>query len=136
VQKVDVDLKNMPLELALSSVLEPKGLTYRVDNKNIVVIRKPRINNKSVNEASSEDIQQNIVKGTVRDKEGEFLSGVSVTVKGNTVATATDEEGNFEIPASVGDILLFTSVGYATKEVGVTSSAQITVTLEVGQSDL
>src|SRR5690606_5194715 len=49
VQKVDVDLKNMPLELALSSVLEPKGLTYRVDNKNIVVIRKPRVNNKSVN---------------------------------------------------------------------------------------
>lgn len=62
--------------------------------------------------------QQNIT-GVVKDSNG-VLSGVTVTVKGKPISTITDNIGQFTITATVGDILIFSFIGY--KEVAVTVS--------------
>ncbi|MEN8187770.1 MAG: SusC/RagA family TonB-linked outer membrane protein, partial [Bacteroidota bacterium] len=62
------------------------------------------------------------VSGTVTDASGETLPGVSIMVKGTTQGTATDFDGAYEISASQGDVLIFSFIGFATKEVAVTSS--------------
>lgn len=62
--------------------------------------------------------QQNIT-GVVKDSNG-VLSGVTVTVKGKPISTITDNKGQFTITATVGDILIFSFIGY--KEVAVTVS--------------
>ena len=50
------------------------------------------------------------IKGTVSDELGP-LPGASVIVKGTTIGTYCDFDGNFEIDAKIGDTLEFTFVG-------------------------
>jgi len=57
------------------------------------------------------------------------LSGVSVTVKGSTTGTSTDQNGNYTITAPNGAILTFSNVGYTVQELTVGSSDIINVGL-------
>ncbi len=63
------------------------------------------------------------VKGTVTSAaDGEPLIGATVMVKGTSTGIATDIDGNYSVNAQSGATLIFSYVGYATKEVKVTSS--------------
>ena len=55
------------------------------------------------------------VKGTVSDEGKQPLPSVSVIVKGTTHGTSTDMDGKFELTAKAGDVLEFSSVGFATQ---------------------
>src|SRR5438067_675493 len=57
------------------------------------------------------------VQGTVLDEKGETLPGVSVKLKGTPTGTVTDLNGKFTINAGQGQTLIFSYVGYTTKEV-------------------
>lgn len=71
-----------------------------------------------------------LVSGKVSDsKDGSPLIGVSVAVKGTPNGTATDGNGNFSLRATPGATLVFTYVGYATKEVAATGT-EMSVFLE------
>ncbi|GAA4279642.1 SusC/RagA family TonB-linked outer membrane protein [Gaetbulibacter aestuarii] len=61
------------------------------------------------------------VTGTVSDASGP-LPGVNVLVKGTSTGTVTDFDGNFEISANNGDVLVFSYVGYKTQEVTVSGN--------------
>lgn len=71
--------------------------------------------------------------GVVTDEStGSILSGVSVTIKGSGIATATNEEGRFSItapPQITSPVLEFSFVGYQTKEVPAATSSSLSVTL-------
>lgn len=60
--------------------------------------------------------QTSSVKGVVTDSEGVPLPGVSVVIKNSNRGISTDFDGNFEIRAEQGDILVFSSLGFATQE--------------------
>jgi TonB-linked SusC/RagA family outer membrane protein len=62
------------------------------------------------------------ITGTVTSAEdGLTLPGVSVTVKGTTSGTATDVDGKFTINISSDKaVLVFTYIGFRTKEISVT----------------
>ncbi len=65
--------------------------------------------------------QQMVVKGTVFETEtNQPLLGVSVVVKGTSVGTITDFDGNYEIKANTGDVLVFSFIGMKKREVKVT----------------
>lgn len=71
-----------------------------------------------------------IVKGVIKDATGEFLPGVSITVKGTPTGTITDLDGNFSV--SVPDenaVLVISYIGYKTQEIKVGSNATFTITL-------
>jgi Outer membrane receptor for Fe3+-dicitrate len=71
-----------------------------------------------------------LVSGKVSDsKDGSPLIGVSVAVKGTANGTATDGNGNFSLRTTPGATLVFTYVGYLSKEMPATKEA-MTVTLE------
>ena len=58
--------------------------------------------------------------GKVTDESGAPLPGVTVLVKGTAIGTATNTEGNFSISTpGDNDILVFSFIGYLTKEVTV-----------------
>jgi hypothetical protein len=67
--------------------------------------------------------QQKTVSGTVTSKTGEALPGVSVHVGKTTVAT--DANGKFTIPASVGETISLTYVGKKPVSYAVTDASQI-----------
>ncbi|WP_431166136.1 carboxypeptidase-like regulatory domain-containing protein [Tenacibaculum halocynthiae] len=62
------------------------------------------------------------IKGVVKDESGP-LPGVSVLLKGTTIGTETDFDGNFEFPKQLkkGDVLIFSFVGMKTEEVTITN---------------
>ena len=62
---------------------------------------------------------QIIVTGTVEDADGPLI-GASVLVKGTTVGTITDMDGQFSIEAKVGDELEFSYMGYNSQSIQVT----------------
>ncbi len=70
------------------------------------------------------------ISGTVKDISGEPLVGVSVILKGSTRGVITDIDGNFNIDATPGVILKFTSIGY--KDVELPAQSNMSVVLEEG----
>lgn len=71
------------------------------------------------------------VTGTVYDDQNVPLPGASVRVKGTQTGAITDFDGNYNIEANEGDILVFSYVGFNSKEVTITGST-LDVTLEPG----
>lgn len=76
------------------------------------------------------------VTGTVSDEKGTKLFNVSVLVKRTSRGTTTDADGKFSIGAAGNDILVFTSVGYKSKEVAVEGRNNVNVTLMPEGQDL
>ncbi len=80
--------------------------------------------------------QSNTVKGTVTDsKTNEPIPGVSVLIKGTTVGAITEFDGTYVIKAKVGEFLVFSYLGYKSKEVKVGSS-EINIALEESAESL
>jgi TonB-linked SusC/RagA family outer membrane protein len=62
--------------------------------------------------------QEKSVKGKVTDEANKPLAGATVTLKGTTVTTTTDESGNFQINTGtqVRPVLVITFVGFLNEE--------------------
>ena len=76
--------------------------------------------------------QQARVTGKVSDVNNEPLPGATVLVKGTSRGTVTDVDGTYAIPASSGETLVFSFVGFETKEFAVGASSIINITLSEG----
>jgi TonB-linked SusC/RagA family outer membrane protein len=53
----------------------------------------------------------------------------TVTVKGTSRATTTDDSGQFSIDASIGDVLIISSVGFAPREVKIAGPGAVSIEL-------
>src|SRR5687768_7158711 len=68
------------------------------------------------------------ISGRVTDEKGEGLPGVTILVKGTTVGTTTNAEGNFTIsPPAETQILIVSFVGFITKEVAIGSATSLNI---------
>lgn len=79
---------------------------------------------------------QTQITGVVTDEANALpLPGVNIVIKGTTTGASTDFDGNYSITANQGDILVFSYVGYTTKEVPFTGQSPLNVSLaeDVGQ---
>lgn len=71
------------------------------------------------------------VKGVVLDENGEPVPGANVVVKGATVGTITDFDGNFSLQVEQGATVVVSFIGYANKEIQINErKAKYTVSLE------
>jgi TonB-dependent SusC/RagA subfamily outer membrane receptor len=68
--------------------------------------------------------QTKTISGKVTDEKGQAsLPGVTITVKGTTKRAGTDGEGNYRLSdVSNSDVLVFSYIGYASKEVPASSA--------------
>lgn len=69
--------------------------------------------------------QQITVKGLVKDTAGEPIIGANVVIKGTTNGTITDFDGNFQLNANKGDIIVISFIGYQPQEAQAASSMNI-----------
>jgi len=73
---------------------------------------------------------QNNVSGKVTDKMGEPLPGATIIEKGTSKGVVSDFNGNYEISVSSNEaILVFSFVGFETKEFGIQGKSQLNVEL-------
>ncbi len=77
---------------------------------------------------------QNNVSGTVSGDDGFGIPTVNVTEKGTSNGTTTDFDGNYSLNVSENAIIVFSYVGYETKEINVGSKSIINVTLSSGEA--
>ena len=76
--------------------------------------------------------QQSRVSGKVSDVTSEPIPGTTVLVKGTTRGTVTDVDGSYSIQAASGETLVYSFVGFETKEILVGNSQVIDVILSEG----
>ncbi len=77
------------------------------------------------------------VSGRVISSDDELgIPGVSVVVKGTTVGTVTDLDGNYNINASDGDVLIFSFVGMLSQEATVNGNTVGRVSLSEDATSL
>ena len=77
--------------------------------------------------------QTTTLSGTVRNSfSKEAVPSVTVTIKGTAAGTYTDDKGKFKLTTSrpLPLTLVFSSVGFATQEVAVSSAGDVEVSLE------
>ena len=65
----------------------------------------------------NEVLQSSVVKGVVKDSNGEPLLGVNVLVKGTTIGAVTDIDGNFSFEAPADCTLVISYIGFESQEV-------------------
>ncbi|SFN98873.1 TonB-linked outer membrane protein, SusC/RagA family [Algoriphagus ornithinivorans] len=82
--------------------------------------------------------QQRVITGTViSDEDGLGLPGATVLVKGTTVGTTTDLDGNYSISVPAGsNVLIFSFVGLVSKEEAIGNRTVINVTLTTDAAQL
>lgn len=69
------------------------------------------------------------VRGTIKDKNGTGIPGISVKVKNSRTAVSSGPDGTFSIPAPSNGTLVFSAVGYTTQEIPLNQRTTLTVTL-------
>jgi TonB-linked SusC/RagA family outer membrane protein len=72
-----------------------------------------------------------VVSGTVKDATGETIISASVVVKGTTLGTVTDFDGNYSIDVpDDAKVLIFSYIGMQTQEVNITGDVMNVVLSE------
>jgi TonB-linked SusC/RagA family outer membrane protein len=128
-RKVDIDVKNKKIKTILSDLFADEDINV------IIVDRQILLSPKNINTAenSNKALQQqgNVIKGTIADENGNSLPGVNILIKGTSIGTITDINGNYSIQADGPEtILLFSFVGYADQEISVGNLTTINVVLQ------
>ncbi|MGN6165768.1 MAG: SusC/RagA family TonB-linked outer membrane protein [Flavisolibacter sp.] len=70
------------------------------------------------------------ISGTVLAEDQTPLPGVTVTVKGTTRSTQTDNNGHFNIQAASGETLQLSYVGYETQEIKIGNKSNVSISLK------
>lgn len=117
--KIDFYAKNATIDYVMQRLLANTSFSYKKINSGLIVI---------IGGAPSNPFFP--VTGTVTDAENNPLSGVSISEKGTTNGTTTDESGRFKIEVqNSNSVLVITRVGFITKEIEVVNQAEINVIL-------
>ncbi|MEM9326327.1 MAG: SusC/RagA family TonB-linked outer membrane protein [Bacteroidota bacterium] len=81
-------------------------------------------------------IEQQQIRGTVKDEDGQPLPGATVQEKGTTNGTITDANGQYTLSVSDDAVLIYSFVGYSTTEVPVDGQTVIDISLTFDTSTL
>ena len=124
---VSINVTGMPVEKVLESFFEGNGITCNIESGHIVISKSPVPAEQQIGGG------YNILSGTVIDSYGVPVIGAGVLIKGTTIGTSTDLDGNFsfELPAGMeGSVLEISCLGYTTVELPVGTRRNFDVTLK------
>ena len=124
VGKVSVQLEDRDLSDILAECLKNTGLWYRLGD-DVIIISPKLVSPQKVGEKL-------VVTGSVKDKGGMPLPGVTILLKGTQLGGVTDADGNFRLtlPGNTEHVLIFSFVGMKTREIKVNDAKPLTVVME------
>ncbi|WP_270087692.1 SusC/RagA family TonB-linked outer membrane protein [Sphingobacterium sp. SYP-B4668] len=141
-KRISLRVEGILLEDLLKTELPKHGLSYSRKNNQITIVPH-KIEGVAVIESipvRNPVIQEEIkIKGRVftNTEPPQALAHASVAVLGTSKGVLTDEAGYYEIALQKGQTLVFTMVGYASKQVVVSKAeTNLTVSLELDVSEL
>jgi TonB-dependent starch-binding outer membrane protein SusC len=123
--KVSVDWKKTGIKEALDNLFAGTDLTFKVLDNNLIVVLSDKQQRQALR-----------ITGTVTGDNGEPLSGVTVQVKGTSTGTTTDNKGQYILTADENATLLFSYIGYSSKEMPINGQNLINVQLNASNKAL
>ena len=137
-----MEVPKSQLERAVLQLVRPMGLRFRQYKQDYYILQKqpalPKVKSGSLNPPYAQPVPQadavrvprttqsgrayeKTITGQVTDlSNDETLPGVNILVKGTTIGTVTDIDGNYRLTApDDAETLVFSSVGYTSEEVTI-----------------
>lgn len=131
-RKIDIDVKNATIETLLSSMFKNTTITYSIENKKILLVKKEK---EASNSLSNQQVSGRSVSGSVKDSKGDPIIGANVLERGTANGVITDLDGNFSLPLKGGKSELTVSyIGYVTTTIKVIGSSMQIVLNEDAQT--
>ena len=120
---LSLKVKDRSVEEVLNDIFQGTNLTWSL-NGNMIVVKERQLQQQS----QPEEIR---VSGTVKDEAGNPLPGVAVVVKGTTIGTATNVEGEYFLTLPEGSYtLVFSMMGMKTQEHIVKDEKPLRIVME------
>lgn len=134
-----LNLKRVRASVAdiLRKISKEANLRFKRVDETIYVKQKEKHEKALIEEIVNNSAWDKEISGKVTDENGGGLPGVSILVKGTTVGTVTDSEGNYRFSApDDATILVFTYVGYLSEEIEIEDQTVINISLSPDISTL
>ncbi|UGU17424.1 TonB-dependent receptor [Sinomicrobium kalidii] len=127
-KKVSISAHKEEIDTVLHTLFKNTTITYTIIGQQIV-LRKRKNND------SSE--QEREISGKVTDAGGTPLPGANVLVKGTSIGTQTDFDGNFLLTIPSGENTLVVSyIGFKPQEVDISGKDTVEIALEEAAAQL
>lgn len=102
---VTISASNESIETILDKLFKGTDITYRIEpGKQIALSIK--------SQPGAAVLQTKQISGTITDKQGEPLIGVSVTVETSNQGTVTDINGKYTLDVPIGTVIKYSYIGY------------------------
>jgi TonB-linked SusC/RagA family outer membrane protein len=133
VKAASINLENS-IENVLKVILDPLSLGYeKLNNDTFIIVKKKKEEAKIENLLPEKiSIKQIEVTGKVKSMENnEPIIGASVMIKGTTIGTVTDVNGEFKLVVrDLSDVLVISFIGYQPKEQSVNNQTNFEIYLQ------
>lgn len=116
---IDLNLINIKLDDALSTILKGTGYTYRLERNYIKII--------PLQESTKTPVKK--MTGKVVDENNLPLIGVNIQIEGSGTGVITDMNGSFALEAPIGSMISFSYIGYTPQKVKVTDKSVYNIQL-------
>lgn len=147
-EKITLSFSNISFENALRELADHADLVFKVRGDQVVVKKKLAtpvlsIFNREHHPMSRQDadrvlaslkeltvVNEVAVSGQVVDESNSPMPGVNIVVKGTSLGVTTDGEGRYSLSVPEDAVLVFSFVGYQTREVSVGNQTVINVSMQ------
>lgn len=136
VNDVSISASPKSVQTILTDCLKNTGLTYEIRDE--VIIIKPEAKSTPARKGTKPVQAEKKVGGVVTDNTGVGLPGVSVFIKGTSIGTTTNIDGeyNIQLPDATKVVLVYSFIGMDTQEITVTNQKVIDVVLAAGSEQI
>lgn len=137
-QKISLVVAGGSLTEVLNTLLVPLAIEYQLMDNGFIILKKNKpplpaengLDREAANGEKKHTSPQKTVTGKVTDaKTNKGIAGVNILVKGTWQGRVTDGDGYYSILADTGSILLFSYVGYLSKNIKIGAQTLINVAL-------
>lgn len=131
---VNLKVTDMPLEAILDMSLKGQSLSYFIRNNRVIIEKASHKNPEGFQTVIN---LQREITGRVANRKGEALENVTVTLKGTSTVTRTTADGTYKVTVnSPNPVLIFSTMGYVTREIPLGTANTVNVVLEEQINDL
>lgn len=123
-QTVTINADNKTVAEILNKTFSNTDIVYAMEGSNIMLMKK-----ESKAEVQASQQKEKTVNGIITDENGEAIIGANVSVKGTTIGTITDVDGNFSLSIPENSLLQISYIGYLTQEIAVGNKSSFSIKL-------
>ena len=121
-KKISVSANDEDIEAVIGQILNGQKVSYEIKDKTIIV-------KKITNTTNTQQSAPKKVTGTVVDASGIPVIGANVMVKGTSIGTITDMNGNFALDVPKDAVLEVSYIGYSSQVLKVGEQNNLNISL-------